>query len=318
MLKIIIDVMPYAIMVMIPMFITALGGLVSERSGIVNIALEGMMVVGGFTSTMFVYYYEPILGNTMAIWLSLILAGVVTGSFAMIHGYASITLNADQVISATALNIVAPAITIFLARKMTGSQNVNLQTGVPRIDVPILSDIPVIGPMFFKSFYMSTVVVLLIGLAVWYVIFKTKFGLRLRACGENPHSADSNGINVFKMRYIAVFISGALSGIGGAVFILTVSKEFSGTVAGLGFLSLGALIFGKWKVSNVLYATFFFGFMKTLGNVASVNKDLRSLGLPMELYNVLPYAMTILALVLFSKNTVGPKAAGQPYDKGKR
>lgn len=318
MIKIVYDVMPYAIMLTIPIFITSLGGLVSERSGVVNIALEGMMIIGGFISTIFVYYFAAKIGNNFSVIVGIILAGIVTGIFALIHGYASITLNADQVISATALNIAAPSITIFLARRMTGTQNVNLMQGIPRYNVPFLSEVPVIGPIFFTNFYPSSLVILIIGFYIWYLVFKTKFGIHLRACGENPHSADSNGINVYKVRYIAVFISGALAGIGGAVFVLTVSKEFSGSVGGLGFLSLGALIFGKWKVLNVLGATFFFGFMKTLGNVASVNPVLKSLALPMELYSVLPYAMTILALVLFSKNTLGPKAVGQPYDKGKR
>ncbi len=311
------DIMPYAIMNTIPMFIVALGGLVSERSGIVNIALEGMMVIGAFISSIFIYYYGSNFDNN-GVWIAMLVAGFGTAIFSLLHAYASITLNADQVISGTALNMIAPALTIFLSRYLTGSQNINIGRGVNRFDVPILSEIPVIGPLFFSNYYNTTAVMVLLGVGVWYLIFKTKFGLRLRACGENPHAADSMGINVYLMRYIGVLMSGFLAGVGGALFIVTISGEFNGTVSGLGFLALGALIFGKWNVFRVLGATLFFGFMKTLGNVAMVNPTLQSLSLPTEFYNALPYFMTIIALVLFSKNTVGPKAAGQIYDKGKR
>ncbi len=310
-----IDIMPYAIMNTIPMFIVALGGLASERSGIVNIALEGLMTVGCFTCAIFIFLNG---NNTMNIWLSILLAGVATSIFSLLHAYASVTLSANQVISGTALNMIAPALTIFLSRYITGSQNINIGGGLPRFDIPILSKIPFVGPLLFSKYYSTTGVMLLLSVLVWYLIFKTKFGLRLRACGENPHAADSVGINVSKMRYVGVLLSGFLAGIGGAVYIVSGTGEFNGSVAGTGFLALGALIFGKWKVFNVLGATLFFGFMKTLGNVAMVNETLKQFKFPTEFYNALPYVMTIIALILFSKNTVGPKAAGEIYDKGKR
>ncbi len=310
-----IDIMPYAIMNTIPMFIVALGGLVSERSGIVNIALEGLMTIGCFTCAIFIYFNG---NSTEMIWISILMAGIVTSIFSLLHAYASVTLSADQVISGTALNMIAPALTIFLARYITGSQNINIGGGLPRFDIPILSNIPLVGPLFFSKYYSTTGAMLLLSALIWYLIFKTKFGLRLRACGENPHAADSVGINVSKMRYIGVLISGFLGGVGGAVYIVSITGEFNGSVAGIGFLALGALIFGKWKVANVLGATLFFGFMKTLGNIAMVNQTLKQLSVPTEFYNALPYIMTIVALILFSKNTVGPKAAGEIYDKGKR
>ncbi len=322
-MQLIYDVFPYAIMFTMPLLLAALGGLISERSGVVNIALDGMMIVGAFVSAIFISTFSSMSGTT-EVWLGILLAGVVTALFSVLHAYASISLNANQVISGTALNMLAPAVTIFLARLFTGTQNITFPQGVPRITASsgnleaTLIGIPVIGPMFFKDSYLTTLFSLIIFAIVWYVVFKTKFGLRLRACGENPQAADSMGINVYKMRYIGVIASGFLAGLAGALYTTTVAGSFSGSVQGLGFLALGALIFGKWLPLQVLGATFFFAFMKTLGAIAPANATLQQLQVPQELYNALPYIATIIALVIFSKNIVGPKAAGEPYDKGKR
>lgn len=311
------DVMPYAIMYTVPLLLAALGGLVSERSGVVNIALEGMMTFGAFVCSYFIYVNFATMGYS-AVWIGIFLAGFCTALYSLLHAYASVTLNANQVISGTALNMIAPAVTVFLARLWTGTQNINIPQSVKRNNVPVLSDIPVIGPMFFNNYYATTTLVIVITICVWYFVFKTKAGLRLRACGENPHAADSMGINVKRTRYLGVVMSGFLAGLGGGIYIATISGEFNGSVAGLGFLGLAALIFGKWNTWTVVAASCFFGFMKTLGEVARVNETLRSIQLPMEFYNALPYVVTIIALVIFSRNIVGPKAAGEPYDKGKR
>ena len=312
----IISMMPYALAFTAPMLVTALGGLFSERSGIVNIGLEGLMIVGCFTTALFINQFYN--GNDLIIWIGIFLGGVAGCLFSLLHAYASINLKADQVISGTAINLLAPAVTIFLARTLTGSQNVSILKGVARFDAPILSKIPVIGPLFFTKMYLTTFIVLGIVILTWYIVFKTAFGLRLRACGEHPQAADSMGINVYKMRYIGVLTSGFLAGLGGAIIIVTTSNEFNGSVAGLGFLALAALIFGKWNPWSVLLASFFFGFMKTLGQLAVINDTLKSFEIPMEFYNALPYVMTLIALMIFSRNIVGPKAAGEPYDKGKR
>lgn len=312
----IISMMPYALAFTAPMLVTALGGLFSERSGIVNIGLEGLMIVGCFTTALFINQFYN--GNDLIIWIGIFLGGVAGCLFSLLHAYASINLKADQVISGTAINLLAPAVTIFLARTLTGSQNVSILKGVARFDAPILSKIPVIGPLFFTKMYLTTFIVLGIVILTWYIVFKTAFGLRLRACGEHPQAADSMGINVYKMRYIGVLTSGFLAGLVGAIIIVTTSNEFNGSVAGLGFLALAALIFGKWNPWSVLLASFFFGFMKTLGQLAVINDTLKSFEIPMEFYNALPYVMTLIALMIFSRNIVGPKAAGEPYDKGKR
>ena len=312
----IVSMMPYAFAFTAPMLVTALGGLFSERSGVVNIGLEGLMIVGGFTTALFINQYYA--GSDATIWIGILLGGLAGCAFSLLHAYASINLKADQVISGTAINLLAPALTIFLARTLTGSQNISIVKGVSRLDVPILSKIPVIGPLFFSKMYATTFIVLGLVVLAWYIIFKTSFGLRLRACGEHPQAADSMGINVYKMRYIGVLASGFLAGLGGAIIIVTTSNEYNGSVAGLGFLALAALIFGKWNPWGVLFASFFFGFMNTLGQLAIINDTLKSFEIPMEFYNALPYVMTLVALMVFSRNIVGPKAAGEPYDKGKR
>ncbi len=322
MLEFIYNFMPYAIMTTAPILLAALGGLVSERSGIVNIALEGIMVMGAFVAAIYLYMMKGAAGSEMYayghVWVAILLSAVAGTIFSALHAYASISLSANQVISGTALNMLAPAITIFFANKFTSSQNISIVQGVKRISPNVLSDIPFVGNVFFTNMYMTSVLAVVVLVAVWYVLFKTRFGLRLRACGENPSSADSMGINVLKMRYIGVLTSGFLAGLGGGIYVLTITNEFNGTVVGYGFLGLAALIFGKWKPFNVLGTAFFFAFAKTLATVAPVNATLKSLGLSMEFYNALPYVVTIIALVLFANNTVGPKAAGEIYDKGKR
>ena len=311
----IVHIFPYAIALAMPLLITSLGGLFSERSGVVNIGLEGLMVVGGFASAAATVGLEPSLGGA-AIWVSLVVAMVIGALFSVLHAFASINLNANQVISGTAINMIAGAVTVFLARTITGSGNIQLTNGIPRFDVPFLVDIPLIGKLFFYQTYGTTWLILAILALGAFVLYKTAFGLRLRACGEHPHAADAAGINVFKVRYGAVMISGALAGLGGATILVTYSGEFSGSVAGMGFLALAALIFGQWKPLGVLGATFFFGFAATLANASQAEPALQAI--PEVILKVFPYVVTLLALILFSKSTQAPRAAGEPFEKGKR
>ena len=311
----IVHIFPYAIALAMPLLITSLGGLFSERSGVVNIGLEGLMVVGGFASAAATVGLEPSLGGA-AIWVSLLVAMVIGALFSVLHAFASINLNANQVISGTAINMIAGAVTVFLARTITGSGNIQLTNGIPRFDVPFLVDIPLLGKLFFYQTYGTTWLILAILALGAFVLYKTAFGLRLRACGEHPHAADAAGINVFKVRYAAVMISGALAGLGGATILVTYSGEFSGSVAGMGFLALAALIFGQWKPLGVLGATFFFGFAATLANASQAEPALQAI--PEVILKVFPYVVTLLALILFSKSTQAPRAAGEPFEKGKR
>ena len=311
----IVHIFPYAIALAMPLLITSLGGLFSERSGVVNIGLEGLMVVGGFASAAATVGLEPSLGGA-AIWVSLLVAMVIGALFSVLHAFASINLNANQVISGTAINMIAGAVTVFLARTITGSGNIQLTNGIPRFDVPVLVDIPLLGKLFFYQTYGTTWLILAILALGAFVLYKTAFGLRLRACGEHPHAADAAGINVFKVRYAAVMISGALAGLGGATILVTYSGEFSGSVAGMGFLALAALIFGQWKPLGVLGATFFFGFAATLANASQAEPALQAI--PEVILKVFPYVVTLLALIFFSKSTQAPRAAGEPFEKGKR
>ena len=313
--QIISQIFPYAIAFTIPLLITSLGGLFSERSGVVNIGLEGLMVVGSFTSALVISVLQPIMPEG-AIWLGLLAAMVIGALFSLLHAFASINLNANQVISGTAINMIAGALTVFIARTMTGSGNIHIKSGLTRFDVPLLSKIPILGKLFFTQTYASTWVVLLILLGSWFVIYKTAFGLRLRACGEHPHAADAAGVNVYFVRYIGVMLSGAFAGLGGAAILVTYSGEFNGSVAGLGFLALASLIFGQWKPLGILGATFFFGFASTLANVSQVVPAFAVI--PGIILKVFPYVVTLIALILFSKSSQAPKAAGEPFEHGKR
>ncbi|WP_404429972.1 ABC transporter permease [Sutcliffiella horikoshii] len=310
------QIAPYAIIFTIPLLITALGALFSERSGVVNIGLEGLMVIGAFTGALVILNMQEMMpGQQKAIWIGLALATVMGLVFSLLHAFASINLHANQIISGTAINMIAAAITVFLARNITGSGNIQISTLKP-FNVPFLSDIPVIGSLLFTRTYATTWLVLAILLVSAFMLYKTPFGLRLRSCGEHPHAAEAAGISVSKMRYIGVMISGAFSGLGGAVFIVTTGGEFNGTVAGLGFLALASLIFGQWKPLGILAATLFFGFATTVANVSQVIPSLAVI--PPVFLKVFPYVVTLIALIVFSKSSQAPKAVGEPFDSGKR
>ncbi|MBN2509263.1 MAG: ABC transporter permease [Spirochaetales bacterium] len=312
---IIVQIFPYAIAFTVPLLITSLGGLFSERSGVVNIGLEGLMVMGSFIAAYTISVLYPVLGDS-AVWAGLALAMIGGALFSLLHAFASINLNADQVISGTAINMIAGAITVYFARTITGSGNIHIVSGLGRWDVPLLHRIPVIGSLLFTQTYGTTWLVLAILLLSWYLIYKTPFGLRLRSCGEHPHAADAAGINVFAIRYIGVMVSGAFAGLGGAVILVTYSGEFNGSVAGLGFLALASLIFGQWKPLGILGATFFFGFASTLANVSQVIPELARI--PGFILKAFPYVVTLGALILFSKSSQAPRAAGQPFSHDKR
>ncbi len=304
----------------IPLLIVALGGMFSERGGVVNIALEGIMVIGAFFGIFFINYMQA--GNIMsgnALFLTaLVVAGVVGGLYSLLHAYASINMNSNQVISGTALNMFAPAFAIYVARMIQGVQQVQFKNQFRIASVPLLGDIPVIGRLFFKNTYISTYIGLLILVIATFVLYRTRFGLRLRACGEHPSAADSVGINVYKMRYAGVIISGILAGIGGFVFVIPTSTNFNADVAGYGFLALAVLIFGQWKPLKILGAAFFFGIAKTIAATYAIVPFLVNLGLSDYVYKMLPYVATLVLLSFTSKKSAAPKAAGEPYDKGAR
>ncbi len=248
-----------------------------------------------------------------------LLVGGLTGLiYSAFHAYASINMKANQVISGTALNMFALAFTVFFARQMFGVKKIDLTNSYFIKEVPLLSKIPFIGDIFFTSTYLSTLVVAIIFFIAIVVLYKTAFGLRLRACGENPQAADSLGINVYKMRYSGVLISGFLAGIGGVIFSLSFSNNFDGTVAGFGFLALAVLIFSAWKPKRIIFIALFFGFMRVISVTYASIPILKDLQADTNLYNTLPYIATIVVLAFVSKNSQAPRASGEPYDPGKR
>lgn len=302
----------------IPLMIVALGGMFSERSGIVNIALEGIMIMGAFTGILFL----NLTGGTMSGQLQLILAiiiSMVTGAvFSLTHAYAAINMKADQTISGTALNMFAPAFAIFVARVIQGVQQIQFINTFRIESVPVLGKIPFIGPLLFQNTYITTYLGIIILILSAVTLYKTRFGLRLRACGEHPQAADAAGINVYKMQYTGVVISGALAGLGGLVFVVPTSTNFNADVAGYGFLAIAVLIFGQWKPWKILGASLFFGLMKTIAAAYSGIPFLVSLGIPSYLYKMVPYIATMVVLMFTSKNSQAPRASGVPYDKGQR
>lgn len=302
----------------IPLLIVALGGMFSERSGIINIGLEGIMTVGAFSSILFISSMQDTMSGQMLLLLALIVAAVSGMIFSIFHAFASINMKADQTISGTALNMFAPAFAIFVARTVNGVQQVAFKNTFRIAEVPVLSKIPVIGDMFFKNAYITTYIGILIFIVSAIVLNKTRFGLRLKACGEHPQAADSVGINVRRMRYAGVLISGALGGIGGLVFVVPTSTNFNATVAGYGFLALAVLIFGQWNPYKIFFASCFFGLMKAIAASYSGIPFLLKLDIPANFYKMIPYIITLIVLAFTSKKSQAPRAAGIPYDKGAR
>lgn len=304
----------------IPLMVVALGGMYSERSGVINIALEGIMIIGGFASVLFISLMQDTLSGQLLLLLAILIAMAAGVVFSLLHAYASINMKADQTISGTALNMLAPALAIFMARMIQESHVQQIEfTNTFRIDkVPLVGDIPVLGNLFFQNTYITTYLGVLILIIAAVVLYKTRFGLRLRACGEHPQAADAVGVSVYKMRYSGVMISGAMAGLGGLIFVVTTSTNFNATVSGYGFLALAVLIFGQWKPYRIAGAALFFGLMKTISAAYSSLPFLAGLGVTGYVYKMIPYIATLIILIFSSKKSQAPKAEGIPYDHGAR
>lgn len=316
--EVIAFIVPSAIFYAAPLIFTALGGVFSERSGVVNIGLEGLMVMGAFIGIVFNLAYADVLGSWTP-WVALVVAMLISMLFSLLHAVASISFRADHVVSGVALNFLATGLTLFLVKKMfEGHGQTNMiQERFLRFNVPYLQDIPVVGPLLFKNEYMTSYLAILTAVIAWFVIYKTPFGIRLRSVGEHPMAADTMGINVTRMRYIAVMISGALAGIGGAVYSQSISLDFShSTINGQGFMALAAMIFGKWHPLGAMGAALFFGFAQSLSIVGSSIPYIKEI--PNVYLLIAPYVLTILALAGFIGRADAPKANGTHYIKGKR
>lgn len=314
----IIYILSQSIVFLIPLLVVALGGLFSERSGVVNIALEGIMVIGAFAGIFFIHFYQNTMNPQVCLIIALLISGAAGMLFSLLHAFSAIHMKADQTISGTALNIFAPAFCIFVARLVQQTQQVEFANTFFIREVPILGSIPIIGKIFFQNAYITTYIGIILLIVTWFVLYKTRFGLRLRACGEFPQAADSAGINVYKMRYTGVLISGFFAGMGGLIFVIPTSTNFNATVSGYGFLAIAVLIFGQWKPWRIAGAAFFFGTMKALASSYSGIPFFFALGIPNYYYKIIPYVATLVVLAFASKKSAAPKALGEPYDKGKR
>ena len=303
---------------MIPLLIVALGGMFSERAGVVNIALEGIMIMGAFTSILFINMTQNVMTGNIQLLIAIAIAAVTGLIFSLFHAIAAVNLKADQTISGTALNMFAPAFSIFIARMYNDVaihkrvQQIEFNNTFTITEVPVLSKIPVIGEMLFKNAYITTYLGIFILILASVILYKTKFGLRLRSCGENPHAANTAGIKVELIQYAGVMISGALAGIGGLVFVVTTSTNFNSDVSGYGFLAIAVLIFGQWKPKYILLASFFFGIMK------AIIPFLLEYNISSYVLKMIPYVATVLALIFTSKKSAAPRASGIPFDKMQR
>ena len=331
----------------IPLMIVALAGVFAERSGIINLALEGIMIFGAFVGVLFVNVVQQMgtfdaakaAGDWIALqgleMLAMLAAAVMGAVFSLLLSFASINLRADQTIGGTALNLMAPALVLFLVRIIANQNTLRMATGdaaswfmikKTTLGYERTADLGFLGNTFIDKVYIATYICIIVFIILSIILYKTRFGLRLRSCGENPQAADSLGINVYKMRYIGTTISGALAGMGGFVYSLTTANcTANGDVAGFGFLALAVMIFGNWKPLNIAGGALLFGLFKCIAASypsIDINGDgvylLNELGLSPHFYRLLPYLITLLVLAFTSKSSRAPKAEGVPYDKGKR
>lgn len=331
----------------VPLMIVALAGVFAERSGIINLALEGIMIFGAFVGVWFVravqegggFVAAKEAGNWLALQgfmlLAMLVAALLGAIFSLLLSFASVNLKADQTIGGTALNLMAPALVLFLIRILANQNTLQMADGdaaswfmirKSTFGIPRNAEVGFLFDTFLNRVYLATYICLVLFVVLSVLLYKTRFGLRLRACGENPQAADSLGINVYKMRYAGTTISGALAGMGGFVYALTTANcTANGDVAGYGFLALAVMIFGNWKPLNIAGAATLFGLCKCIAAAYSsidINGDgvflLAELGISAHIYRMLPYLITLLVLAFTSKKSRAPKAEGIPYDKSTR
>ena len=331
----------------VPLMIVALAGVFSERSGIINLALEGIMIFGAFVGVLFVRLMQQAavfdaakaagdFWTLQGFMLLTMLAAAALGSlFSLLLAFAAINHKADQTIGGTALNMLAPALVLFFVQIIAKQNTLQMAKGdsaswfmlkKSMLGYGRTQQMSFLGETFLNKAYLATYLCVIVYVVLSILLYKTRFGLRLRACGENPQAADSLGINVVKMRYAGVSISGALAGMGGFVYAMTTANCTSnGDVAGFGFLALAVMIFGNWKPLNIALGALLFGLFKCVAasySTLDINGDgiyyLKELGLNANFYRLLPYVITLLVLAFTSKSSRAPKAEGIPYDKGVR
>ena len=299
------------------LLLVALGGCFSEHSGVINIGLEGIMVMGALGGALMMKFL-PAGTSAFVVVLLTVLASILLGMiYSLLLAVAAVNFKADQTLVGTAMNLLGTAAaTVFVKAMNTAADPDNVSSTIQYLDGR-KAFLVNIGSFEFNWCMLLAVIALVIA---YVVLYKTRFGLRLCACGEHPQAADSVGINVYRMRYAGVLISGVLGGLGGIVYIIAGVSEwkFENGVAGFGFLALAVMIFGQWKPTRIALAALLFGFFRALGNVYSGFDLLSSLNLPSSVYNMLPYIISLIVLAFTSQKSRAPKAEGVPYDKGQR
>lgn len=294
-----------------PLLFAALGSCFSEVSGVINIGIEGMMVAGAFAGCAVAHF----TGNP---WLGFVCGGLAGAVFAYLHAIATVKLGADQTISGTAINMLAPGVAVMICRTIFGSTDT--------IPLGIDSKIPVMFSnsfdtsthfgMFLKNVfanYATTFLVFIAVVVVWFVFYKTRFGLRMRACGEHPHACETLGINVIRMRMLCVTISGFLSGLGGACVTMAITNQFRpASIVGQGFIAIAAVIFGKFKPQGALIGCLMFGMCTGLKVILGTSSPISA-----QLISMIPYVVTVIVLILFVGKSHVPAANGKPYVKSK-
>ena len=326
----------------IPLMIVALAGVFAERSGIINLALEGIMIFGAFAGVLFVnltqkagtFAEAKAAGDWVALQgfmiLAMVVAAVLGALFSLLLSFASVNLKADQTIGGTALNLMAPALVLFFIRIIANQNTLQMAEGDHASWFMIKKsffgygrndEMGFFGSTFIDKTYLATYICIILFVVLSILLYKTRFGLRLRSCGENPQAADSLGINVYKMRYAGVLISGFLGGIGGLAYTVAAGSGFNSDVGGYGFLALAVMIFGNWKPFPILASSVFFALFKVIAAYSSSLSFLPKFDGVKEIsnfYQMLPYIVTMIVLIFTSKNSQAPKAEGIPYDKGSR
>lgn len=307
----------------IPLFIMAVGAIYSEKSGVTNLAVEGFQGFGAFCGAVLATILALYAGLSTQTILYIALAMALVGGalYAILHALLCIQFKAEQVISGVVINILGISLTTFLTSQISGvlfgSASNKFTLGVSdRFTVPGLSSVPVLGAVF-TNVYPFEVILLVISLFAWYLMYKTRFGMRLRACGDNPQAVDAAGGNVARTRFIAVMISGGLSGIGGMCFAYSLLSQFSPSIyLGYGYLAIAAMIFGNWNIVPTFFVCLFFGIARAGGYQLCLFMGLSSQYT--NLFMTIPYILTLLLLLFFSKRNHPPRAIGEVYDKGKR
>ena len=294
-----------------PLIYAAMGSCFSEVSGVINIGIEGMMTAGAFTGTVVAYF-------TGSPWIGFVCGGLAGAFFGMLHAFATVKLGADQTIAGTAINMIGPGVVIMISRVIFNSTDtapLSAAQKIPELFRDVFNTDTVFGRFMDNVFstYASTYLVFVVVLVVWFVFYKTRFGLRLRACGEHPQACETLGINVIAMRFACVCMSGFLSGLGGACVTMTVANQFRPiSIVGQGFIAIAAVIFGKFKPQGALLGCLLFGFCSGLKVVLG-----GSSGIDMQLISMIPYVVTVIVLVLFVGKAHVPSANGKPYIKSK-